>query len=135
MLSSAEERGSEKSRRHLHATTGDAEGIAFGPFRLVREPLRLWRGRRVVKLQPRPLAVLLYLVEHAEAVVSREELLRTVWKGTVVTPAAVQVCVQAVRSALGDAVEAPRYIATVGREGYRFIAPLTAARPMVDHRL
>jgi DNA-binding winged helix-turn-helix (wHTH) protein/predicted ATPase len=110
------------------------EEIIFGPFRLTRAPLRLWRGRREVKLQPRPLAVLGYLVEHADAVVSREELLHAVWKGTVVTPAALQVCVRAIRAALGDAVETPRYLATVGREGYQFIGQVVSSQYSVDSR-
>jgi DNA-binding winged helix-turn-helix (wHTH) protein/predicted ATPase len=122
------------SRKHTMTREG-TDGIVFGPFCLVREPLRLWRGRHEVKLQPRPLAVLLYLVEHAEAVVSRKELLQAVWQGTVVTPTALQVCVRAVRQALGDEASTPRYIATVGREGYRFIAPLTATQPVVSHQL
>src|SRR5262245_26501396 len=108
--------------RHKHSVKREGgEGIIFGSFRLTHEPLRLWRGRREVKLQARRLGVVLYLVEHGEAVVSREELLHAVWKGTVVTPAALQVCVRAVRAALGDEVQTPRYIETVGREGYRFI--------------
>lgn len=107
--------------KHL-ATKEEVQGLAFGAFRLTQEPLRLWRGRREVKLQARPLAVLRYLVEHASVVVSREELLEAVWNGIVVTPAALQICIRAVRMALGDNARAPRYIETVGREGYRFIA-------------
>src|SRR5215510_4793187 len=120
---------------HKHTMTrAGTEGIVFGPFCLMHEPLRLWKSRHEVKLQPRPLAVLLYLVEHAQAVVSREELLRAVWKGTVVTPTALQVCVRAVREALGDEVESPRYIATVGREGYRFIAKVASSQHSVVSR-
>ena len=121
-------------RRNKHPATGeDTEGIIFGPFRLTRSPLRLWRGRGEVRLQPRQLAVLHYFVEHVETVVSREELLREVWSGTVVTPAALQVCVSAVRQALGDEVEAPRYIETVGREGYRFIEKVVSSQyPVVS---
>ncbi len=116
-------------RDHEHtARRAGAEEIGFGPFRLTRTPLRLWRGRREVRLQPRQLAVLRYLVEHADAVVSREELLQAVWKGTVVTSAALQVCVRAIRAALGDEVETPRYIATVGREGYRFIGQVVSSQ-------
>jgi DNA-binding winged helix-turn-helix (wHTH) protein len=113
----------------------EAKEISFGSFRLTRTPLRLWRGRREVRLQPRQLAVLHYLVEHADAVVSREELLKTVWRGTIVTPAALQVCVRAIRAALGDEVEAPRYIATVGREGYRFIASLNTPSPVQSYKV
>src|SRR5690349_7647512 len=102
LLSNIRYRGGLEMRDHEHTVgRAGAEESGFGPFRLTRTPLRLWRGRREIRLQPRQLAVLRYLVEHADAVVSREELLQAVWKGTVVTPAALQVCVRAIRAALG----------------------------------
>ncbi|HVO23301.1 MAG TPA: AAA family ATPase [Candidatus Margulisiibacteriota bacterium] len=72
-------------------------------------------------LQPRPLAVLSYLAARPAAVVSREELIAKVWAGTYVTKAVLKVAVRAIREALDDDADAPRYIETVGREGYRFI--------------
>src|SRR6185436_19478859 len=88
---------------------------------------RLAKGDEPVPLQPRPLAVLCYLAARPGAVVGRDELIRTLWAGTHVTRAVLKVAVRAIREALGDDADSPRYIETVGREGYRFIAGDVAA--------
>jgi len=94
--------------------------IAFGPFRLDPVTGQLMRGERVVTLQPKPLAVLHYLAQCPRQVVTKQELLKAVWTGTVVTKAVVKECVRAIRDALGEEGTAPQYLETVGREGYRF---------------
>jgi predicted ATPase len=83
---------------------------------------RLWRGEQEIELQPRPLAVLHYLVDHPGRVVPKEELLKQVWLGTYVTKTALKVCIRAIRKALGEDATTPRYIETVGQLGYRFLA-------------
>ena len=98
-----------------------ANGITFGPYRLDIDGARLWTGNDPVPLQPRPLAVLSYLAARPGAVVSRDEIISKLWAGTYVTKAVLKVAVRAIREALNDAAAAPRYIETVGREGYRFI--------------
>ena len=72
-------------------------------------------------MRPRPLALLRYLVEHPGRLVTKAEMRQHVWGGTHVSDTVVRVCVQEIRVALGDAVAAPRYLATVGRQGYRFV--------------
>jgi DNA-binding winged helix-turn-helix (wHTH) protein len=101
--------------------------VTFGPYRLDSKGPQLWRGEEPVALQRRPLAVLCYLAARPGEVVGRDELIRTLWAGTYVTRAVLKVAVHAVREALGDDADSPRYIETVGREGYRFIAQDTAA--------
>ena len=102
--------------------TPSTTGIIFGPYRLdPREP-RLLRDNEPVRLQPRPLAVLCYLAARPGRVVSRDELIERLWPGIYVTRAVVKVAVRAIREALEDDADAPRYLETVGREGYRFIA-------------
>lgn len=96
-------------------------GIVFGPYRLDVDGGRLWHGGTPVALQPRPLAVLAYLAARPGAVVPRDELLARVWAGTFVSKAVLKVAIRAIREALGDDADAPRWIETVGREGYRFI--------------
>ena len=96
-------------------------GILFGAFRLDVAGGRLWKGDQPVALQPRPLAVLAYLAARPGQVVGRDELLATLWADTHVTKAVLKVAVRAVREAIDDDAEAPRFIETVGREGYRFI--------------
>jgi DNA-binding winged helix-turn-helix (wHTH) protein len=98
-----------------------ATAITFGPYRLDPDGPRLWKGDHRVPLQPRPLAVLCYLAARPCAVVGREELIKTLWAGTYVTRAVLKVAVRAIRETLEDDADAPRYIETVGREGYRFI--------------
>jgi TolB-like protein/DNA-binding winged helix-turn-helix (wHTH) protein/Flp pilus assembly protein TadD len=82
-------------------------------------------GEQVVKLEPRTMQLLVYLAEHAQQVVSAEELLEHVWRGVVVAPSSVYQAVARLRRTLGDVSAAPTYIVTVPRKGYRLIAPVT----------
>src|SRR5262249_35229036 len=65
-------------------------------------------------------------------VVTRGELLKHVWAGIYVTKTALRVCLREIRLALGDDATAPQYIETVGRQGYRFIAALSATRTIAS---
>lgn len=98
-----------------------ASEIRFGPYRLEHGRAQLWREDRPVPIQPRPLAVLRYLAARPGAVIGRDELLGALWSGTHVTRAVLKVAVRALREALDEDADAPRYIETVGRSGYRFI--------------
>jgi DNA-binding winged helix-turn-helix (wHTH) protein/predicted ATPase len=115
--------------------------LTFGPFRLDATQGRLWREEQVIALRPRTLAMLRYLVEHPGRLVTKAELRQHVWAGTHVTDTVLRVCVQEIRAALGDAADAPRYLATVGRQGYRFlvgddreVAPPLLAGPVVGRQ-
>lgn len=103
-------------------TKPQTKALDFGPYRLEPDGPRLWKGDAPVPLQPRPLAVLCYLAARPGEVVGRDELIRTLWAGTYVTRAVLKVAIRAIREALGDDVDRPRYIETVDREGYRFVA-------------
>lgn len=106
-----------------------ASGILFGPYRLDTDRARLWKGDEPVPLQPRPLAVLSYLAARPGTVVSRDELIAKLWAGTHVTKAVLKVAVRAIREALDADADAPRYIETAGREGYRFIGDHAVGAP------
>ena len=108
----------------------EAQHILFRPFRLDVENEKLWHGSQPVLLRPKTFAVLRCLIERAGRLVSKEELLNTVWRGTTVSDVVPIVCVRELRKALGDDAEAPRFIETLARRGYRFIAPVAAA-PLV----
>jgi predicted ATPase len=95
--------------------------IAFGPFRLEPPPGRLWRGDQIIPLRPRSLAMLRYLAAQPGRLVTKAEVQQHVWAGTHVTPNVLRVCVREIRMALDDAAGAPRYLATVGRQGYRWL--------------
>lgn len=81
-------------------------------------------GRRR-RLEPQPAQVLAILVARAGEVVTREDLQREVWPQTHVDfDQGINYCIRRIRSALGDAAEAPRFIETLPRRGYRFVAPV-----------
>ena len=103
---------------------GDAAGKAPGPLRLDAENEQLWLGSVLVPLRPKPFALLRYLVEHSERLVKKEELLAELWGDAVVGEGVLKTALAEIRRALGDQSEAPRYIETVHRRGYRFIGPL-----------
>src|SRR5262249_60852732 len=65
-----------------------------------------------------------YLVETAGQLVTQEELLAAVWPETYIKPEVLKSRIFEVRSALGDRPKAPRFIETLARRGYRFIAPV-----------
>ena len=67
------------------------------------------------------LALLRYLVAHPGRLVTKAELRQHVWAGTHVSDTVLRVSVHEIRQALGDVAAAPRYVATVGRQGYRFL--------------
>ncbi len=94
--------------------------VRFGRYTLDRDGL--WRGKQEVRLTPKSLAVLRILVERGGRLVSKQDLLDTGWPGTAVSDAALSSCIQEIRQALGDDARQPRYLATVHRRGFRFLA-------------
>ena len=104
----------------------------FPPFRLDSVSSSLWREGQLIALSPKPFAVLAHLVARAGEVVTKEDLLDAVWPDTAVSEGALKGCIRQVRQVLGETAQAPQYIATVHRRGYRFVAPVTAeTRPAI----
>lgn len=83
-----------------------------------------WCGARRLTLTPRAFAVLRHLVEHRGRLITKAELFTTVWRDAIVSDAALASCIRDLRKALGDSSDAPRYIQTVHRRGFRFIGPV-----------
>ena len=79
---------------------------------------------RAIRLEPKFVQVLVCLAERPGEVVSKEELIRNVWKDTFVTDDVLTRAVSELRRALGDDAKQPRLIETVARSGYRVIAPV-----------
>jgi TolB-like protein/DNA-binding winged helix-turn-helix (wHTH) protein len=106
-----------------------SERIRFGPFELDTTAGELWNGARRIRLQDKPLRMLVVLLERRGEVVTREELRERLWPGNVVVEFdnGLNNAVNKLRAALADSPSEPRYIETVGRRGYRFIGALTAA--------
>ena len=94
----------------------------FGPFQIDTENEQLWRHQESVPLKPKAFAVLRHLVGRHGKLVTKRELFTTIWPDTVVSDGVLTACIKEIRRALSDAAKAPRFIETVHRRGYRFIA-------------
>jgi DNA-binding winged helix-turn-helix (wHTH) protein/Flp pilus assembly protein TadD len=96
----------------------------FGPFLVDRAGYRVLRDNRPLDLTPKLLDLLLYLLDHAGTLVTKEALLDALWLEANVTDNALTQAVSELRQALGDDAADPRFIKTVARRGYRFVAPV-----------
>jgi len=99
--------------------------LHFGPYTLAGPQGPLWRAAEVVPLPPKALAVLWWLASQAGQVVTKAALLETVWADTAVGEGVLTGCLHTLRQVLGEDAKQPRYLATVHRVGYRFVAPVT----------
>src|SRR5271169_1104980 len=99
----------------------------FGPFELNSGEESLARNGTLVKIQDLPYRLLLMLVERPGEIVTREEVRQRLWpENTFVEfDNSLGVAVRKVRESLNDNAEAPNYVATIPRRGYRFVAPVT----------
>jgi DNA-binding winged helix-turn-helix (wHTH) protein len=96
--------------------------LSFDSFELDEADARLTRDGQPVPLPPRPFAVLCALARSPRMLVTKNALLDTVWGHRFVTDSVLKSAISEVRAALGDDPKQPRYIQTVSRRGYRFIA-------------
>jgi DNA-binding winged helix-turn-helix (wHTH) protein/pimeloyl-ACP methyl ester carboxylesterase len=96
----------------------------FGPFQLDARERRLLRGDAVIPLRLKVFDTLLVLVENAGRLVTKQELLDTVWPETAVEENNLNHNVSVLRKALGERAIGQQYIETVPRVGYRFAAPV-----------
>jgi len=103
---------------------GSDERIIFDPFCLDLANECLWRGSRAIKLRPKAFAVLNHLLGHPGQLVTKEQLLNTVWPETFVGDAVLKVTIRQLRDALDDDPKSPRFIETAHRRGYRFIGQI-----------
>ncbi len=100
----------------------------FGGFELNLETTELRRGDAAVRLRPLPARLLRLLVSRAGRLVTHDELCRELWGETIVDyEQGLHSAIRQVRAALGDSAAAPRFIETVPRHGYRFIARIDPA--------
>ena len=99
---------------------------AFGVFEFDPESGELLKNGRLVALEPQPARALALLLARAGEIVSRDELRDAVWgKDTHVDfDRGLAYCISQVRSALGDSGENPRFVQTIPKRGFKFIAPI-----------
>ena len=100
--------------------------IRFNDFELDVRAFALRREGSRVRLQEQPLRILTALLERPGEVVSREEIRKRLWPNDTVVEVShgINAAVQRLREALGESAENPRFIETLARRGYRFIAPV-----------
>ena len=106
-----------KSKKHL---------FRFGIFELDQDNGELRKQGVRIQLQPKPLQMLEMLLERPNEIITREELRRRLWGGNIFVEyeSGLNTAANRLRLKLGDSAESPRYIETVARTGYRFIAPV-----------
>jgi Tol biopolymer transport system component/DNA-binding winged helix-turn-helix (wHTH) protein len=111
--------------------------VRFGAFEVDLRAEELRKGDRKIRLRGQPFQVLAMLLERPGEVVSREELQKRLWPdGTFVDfDHSLNTAITKIREMLGDSAENPRFIETLSRRGYRFIAPVQAtARRVTSNR-
>ena len=110
--------------------------LRFGIFEFDLATRELRRAGLPVRLQAQPAQVLAVLLSHPDEVVTRDTLRQAVWgTGTFVDfDRGLNFCVAQIRSALGDSAESPRFVQTLPKRGYQFIAPVASldAPPRIE---
>ena len=94
----------------------------FGPFTLDPVKRLLMRQGHAVGVPPRAVDVLIALVKHRGSAVSKDDLMRAVWQDEIVEENNLSVSISALRKALGESIRDHRYIVTIPRRGYTFVA-------------
>ncbi|MDM0116736.1 carboxylesterase family protein [Variovorax sp. J22R133] len=107
------------------------EHLHFSPFRLDLANERLWRGAHPVSLRPKAYALLRYLAENPNRLIPQAEVVDALWHHRYLSDSLLRGYVRELRCALGDDAKAPRFIETVSARGYRFLAAVNRASPVV----
>jgi TolB-like protein/DNA-binding winged helix-turn-helix (wHTH) protein/Flp pilus assembly protein TadD len=115
----------------MHETHQLGGRLRFGVFELDLRAGELRKHGLRVRLQEQPLRVLGMLLEHSGEIVTREELQKSLWPADTFVDFdhGLNKAINKIREALGDSAESPRFVETVARRGYRFLAEVKAADP------
>lgn len=113
----------------MPASASSTARLQFGVFELDLQSAELRKNGVKLRLQEQPLKVLQVLLENPGQIVSREDLRRKVWPANtfVEFDQGLYSAMARLRDAIGDSSDNPRFIETVARRGYRFVAPVTIA--------
>lgn len=128
------EPGSTEEESDVPRTDPGFGPIEIPPFTVDLQNQELLREGAAIPLRPRTFGVLAYLVRHPERLISKRELIDEIWGDVVVTDHLVAVCVSELRKALGDTARDSRFIRTVHRRGYRFVAPVISPGRITPQR-
>lgn len=96
----------------------------FGRYRIDTDRLELRRGDELIKVEPQVFRIIVYLIENRERIVSKDELINTVWEGRIVSDATLNTRINAARRAVGDSGKRQEVIRTFPKHGFRFVSPL-----------
>src|SRR6266404_5446991 len=110
----------------MQATESRAQTRGFGVFELDLRAAELRKRGVRIKLQEQPFQILCLLLDHSGQVVTREELRQKLWPAHTFVDfdRSLNKAMTKLRFALGDSAESPRYVETIPRHGYRFLAPV-----------
>ena len=101
----------------------------FGDCVLDAERRELTRASEVIAAGPQVFDLLLYLIQNREHVVSKDDVLDSVWSGRTVSESTLTSHINAVRKAVGDSGEQQRLIRTIARKGFRFVGEVREIQP------
>ncbi len=104
-----------------------ARMLRFGAFEADLHARELRKQGMQIKLQEQPFQILAFLLEHPGEIVTREQLRQKLWPADTFVDVdnSVNAAINRLREALGDSAESPRFVETLPRRGYRFVAPVT----------
>lgn len=117
------------SPAHIPGVESVSTRMRVGEWTVFPDLRRMQRDDEVARVSPKAMAVLVHLTGRAGQVVGREDLLATVWNGTLPTDDVLTQAIAELRRVFEDDRSAPRYIETIPKTGYRLIAPLTDGQP------
>jgi predicted ATPase/DNA-binding winged helix-turn-helix (wHTH) protein len=112
-------------KRELKIAGGFVRMKQFDCFGLDKSNECLWRDGVQIALPPKPFAVLRYLVDNPGRLITHDELLDALWPETYVQPQVLRTYMLELRKVLGDDAGKPRFIQTLPKRGYCFVAPVT----------
>ncbi len=120
---------SPRTAQHCLPVRADAVGMRFDRFELDEANASLKHDGQAVALPPTPFAVLCALARRPGTLLTKEALLDEVWGHQFVSESVLKTVIKKLRTVLGDDARQPRFIETVSRRGYRFIAAVTPLLP------
>ena len=108
---------------------------AFADFELNTATFELRRGGRRIAVEPQVLRLILLLLENADRLVTRDEIIEEIWNGRIVSESALSTRIKSARQALGDSGLSQHMIRTIHGRGFRFVCPLAVAHPHSPHAM
>jgi DNA-binding winged helix-turn-helix (wHTH) protein len=96
----------------------------FGPYRLDGGTRELWRADQLIALTPKAFELLRVFVTSSGRALEKQQLMTLVWRDSFVSEDSLTQNIATLRKAIGDSADRRRYIVTIPRHGYRFVAPV-----------